>query len=367
MDPEYPDRPREPIELEEPHPLPVTLGFLCDGLRWVPVAATAAKLTPNTPLELPHLAYLDAVACVPVCVRACVLRLMKKVSEEALKMQLHAKVDDLVSTRKRGGTTPIHVSSANLLSGASQLSSARRVVSSGRKSSPALLREQACSDAPSAGSSGGPTQPPELAAASSFSIESGSPSSSCDVPNRSLATRVANRMRQRSSQRPSTSEASEASEGGDAAEHLSISAAGGVATEDGGPTVLWRGMRGLVPTPHFLKNGGCELAPMSTTKSLEIAVRYATNADKETLGVRVSERLVPEQRRKTALLFKLKIDSFIDMGADLTFLSAFPHEQEYLFAPLTLIQPERGRRPRRFLYGETLFIIIDATVRMSAA
>ena len=126
-------------------------------------------------------------------------------------------------------------------------------------------------------------------------------------------------------------------------------------------------MRGLVPTPHFLKNGGCELAPMSTTKSLSIAVRYATaNTDKEAPHERAA-RLVPEQRRKTALLFKLKIDSFLDMGADLSFLSAFPHEQEYLFAPLTLIQPERNRRPRRFLYGETLFIVIDATVRMSAA
>ena len=33
MNPENPDKPKEPIELEEPHPLPVTLGFLCDGLR----------------------------------------------------------------------------------------------------------------------------------------------------------------------------------------------------------------------------------------------------------------------------------------------------------------------------------------------
>ena len=137
--------------------------------------------------------------------------------------------------------------------------------------------------------------------------------------------------------------------------------------DDGKPSVLWRGMRGLIPTPHFLKHGGCEIAPMSTTNDLSIAVRYATNADNEAPNP-LAASLRPEERRKTALLFRLEIESFLDMGADLSFLSAFPHEHEFLFPPLTLIQPVRRAKPlRRFLYGETVFVVIDATVRMSAA
>ena len=73
--------------------------------------------------------------------------------------------------------------------------------------------------------------------------------------------------------------------------------------------VLWRGMRGVTPTPYFMQHGGCEMSPMSTTESLTIAVRYARDC---------SDGAAP-----TALLFKLQIDNFLDMGADLSFISAF--------------------------------------------
>jgi len=32
-----------------------------------------------------------------------------------------------------------------------------------------------------------------------------------------------------------------------------------------------------------------------------------------------------------------------------------------------LIQPDKGKKPRKFQYGETTFVVIDATVRMAAA
>jgi len=62
---------------------------------------------------------------------------------------------------------------------------------------------------------------------------------------------------------------------------------------------------------------------------------------------------------------RLQIDSFLDMGADLTFLSAFPHEREILYPPLTLIVPWSA--PRKFKYGETTYTVIDASVRMPLA
>ena len=40
-------------------------------------------------------------------------------------------------------------------------------------------------------------------------------------------------------------------------------------------TVLWRGVRNVRTTHHFLQYGGSELAPCSMTPDLEIAVRYA--------------------------------------------------------------------------------------------
>ena len=40
---------------------------------------------------------------------------------------------------------------------------------------------------------------------------------------------------------------------------------------------------------------------------------------------------------------------------------------QYLYAPLTLIQPDKGKKPGKFQYGETTFVVIDATVRMATS
>ena len=41
----------------------------------------------------------------------------------------------------------------------------------------------------------------------------------------------------------------------------------------------------------------------------------------------------------SSLLFKLRADSFMDRGADIAFLSAFPSEREYVYPPLTYLKP----------------------------
>ena len=59
---------------------------------------------------------------------------------------------------------------------------------------------------------------------------------------------------------------------------------------------------------------------MSTSSDLSVALRYS-------------------DRAASRLLFKVLTHSFIERGADLRFLSAFPDEVEYLYPPLTFLQP----------------------------
>ena len=101
---------------------------------------------------------------------------------------------------------------------------------------------------------------------------------------------------------------------------------------------LWRGMKNTQATSRFLRVGGTELAPMSTTTDLEIAIKYAKGA-------------------QTALLLKLNAATFMQQGADLTFLSAFPQESEFLYPPLTLMRPT-GKR-YTVPYDDTQYEVIE--------
>ena len=82
---------------------------------------------------------------------------------------------------------------------------------------------------------------------------------------------------------------------------------------------LWRGLRDMQPSDSFLQHGGTELAPMSTTTKLEAALL--------------------DSAAPTSLLFKLRTDSFVERGASIQFLSAFPAEEEVLYPPLTFLRP----------------------------
>ena len=93
---------------------------------------------------------------------------------------------------------------------------------------------------------------------------------------------------------------------------------GGLSAEAGEVT-LWRGMRNLEVADEFMKHGGTELAFMSTTKELGVAVRYCLS--------------------KQSLLFKIVSDGFMTMGADVQWLSVFPDEAEILYPPLTYLRP----------------------------
>lgn len=83
---------------------------------------------------------------------------------------------------------------------------------------------------------------------------------------------------------------------------------------------LFRGMRDLTVPRAFREAGGTELAPMSTTHELKVALRYSAS-------------------RGHRLVFKLRTESFMERGADISFLSAFPLEKECLYPPLVYLQP----------------------------
>ena len=89
--------------------------------------------------------------------------------------------------------------------------------------------------------------------------------------------------------------------------------------EENRQIVLWRGMRNIETTEEFLKEGGTELAFMSTTSNLEVAVKYSMS--------------------RRSLLLKIVAENFMSAGAPLKFLSAFPSEEEFLYPPLTYLHP----------------------------
>ena len=49
-----------------------------------------------------------------------------------------------------------------------------------------------------------------------------------------------------------------------------------------------------------------------------------------------------------SLLFKIRTDSFMNRGADITFLSAFPNEKEFVYPPLTYLQPTGRKETIKF-------------------
>jgi hypothetical protein len=78
---------------------------------------------------------------------------------------------------------------------------------------------------------------------------------------------------------------------------------------------VWRGLRDRTVSREFMQHGGTELAFMSTTTDLRVAVRYSLS--------------------RHSLLLKIVSPNFMSLGAELQWLSAFPGEAEVLYPPLT--------------------------------
>jgi hypothetical protein len=92
-----------------------------------------------------------------------------------------------------------------------------------------------------------------------------------------------------------------------------------------GEVILWRGAKNIQARNDFLENGGTELAPMSTSRTLDVALRYLS-------GMTLDQG---------AVMFRVVVTNKLSMGADLSWLSAFPDEGEVLYPPMTFLEPEK--------------------------
>ena len=117
--------------------------------------------------------------------------------------------------------------------------------------------------------------------------------------------------------------------------------------------------------PAFLRQGGTEIAPMSTTPRLDVAVRYSASASSVLLKLTTSSfmergvlteglalfpcRPVTPVCSDESLTSPLPCDPLRGQ-ADLTFLSCYPAEAEILFPPLTYLQP--AGEPSELLISE---------------
>ena len=86
--------------------------------------------------------------------------------------------------------------------------------------------------------------------------------------------------------------------------------------------ILWRGSSNMKIPEEFMADGGTELAPMSTTTDLNVALTYALKG-----------------ASAPAVIFRIVTDNNLSRGPDLKWISLFPGESETLFPPLTYIQP----------------------------
>jgi len=110
------------------------------------------------------------------------------------------------------------------------------------------------------------------------------------------------------------------------------------------PLSLFRGISGREMADEFMTQGGTELGLMSTTAQLWVALKYSRGGGQ-------------------AVLLWLRTQNFMDRGVDLTWISAFPHEREFLYSSLTYMRPV-SNRPVTVQVGGEDCQVIEVKVQM---
>ena len=80
---------------------------------------------------------------------------------------------------------------------------------------------------------------------------------------------------------------------------------------------------------------------MSTTTEKRIAMKYARS-----------------KSGKVGVILKIKPASYLQLGIDLTHLSCFVEEAEYLYPPGTLLTP-LGRNSETIYYNDEKYVVIE--------
>jgi len=118
---------------------------------------------------------------------------------------------------------------------------------------------------------------------------------------------------------------------------------------------VYRGVNGRVLPEQFWRaneygvRGGIEGAFMSTTVDREVAMSYAQGS-----AVGSSTTLTP------GFIFEIQ-QGMVDRGANLTWLSQYPHEQEIVFAPLAGFEVKYTR-----VEGQVLVVVVGLSVNLTA-
>jgi hypothetical protein len=82
------------------------------------------------------------------------------------------------------------------------------------------------------------------------------------------------------------------------------------------------------------------------TAKLQIALKYSQGGD-------------------SSVLLWLRTQNFMDRGVDLTWISAFPHERQFLYSPLTYMMPVREEPVVVQIGGVTYQVrVIEVKVQM---
>jgi hypothetical protein len=110
---------------------------------------------------------------------------------------------------------------------------------------------------------------------------------------------------------------------------------------------LFRGMSNRQIFEAFMSQGGTEFAPMSTTAKLWVALKYSQGA-----------------AGNINTLLWLRTEGFMDRGVDLQWLSAFPHEEEFVYSPLAFVKPIR-KNPILLEIGQSTYQVVECKIQMS--
>jgi hypothetical protein len=97
----------------------------------------------------------------------------------------------------------------------------------------------------------------------------------------------------------------------------------------------------------FSSEGGTELAPMSTTTDVGVAISYAL-----------------KKQTRTALLFRFVTRNNLERGADVQWLSMFPGEAETLFPPLTFLQRTRTE-PQEIVHCGVKVTVVEMSTTLA--
>ena len=64
-----------------------------------------------------------------------------------------------------------------------------------------------------------------------------------------------------------------------------------------------------------------------------------------------------------SVLLQIRSKTFMDRGSDMSWISVFPHEKEFLFPPITYLRPF-NKESHMFLIGGGTFTIVDVVAEI---